>query len=189
MYVRFAAVVLLATLAVSCRTPFRDKRTPSGGFCTDMPVYPAGQEPDREYHRLGPIASSAEARTEAERLESLRKAACDSGADAVMEAVNEELRTEQATFVIVASGTGIMWVRHEGVDQRPITVLNQPKPVPPAVTHEVSAPPTTSQASSAPPPPPTPTTAAPPPPPPPSASAPAPKPTSKFPTIPANPKR
>ncbi len=186
MHARFAAVVLLAMLAVSCRTPFRDKRTPSGGFCTDMPVYPAGQEPQQEYHRLGPIASSPEARTEAERLESLRKAACDAGGDGVMEAVNEEIRTEQATYVIVASGTAIMWVRREGVDQRPITVLTQPKPVP---THVASAepappPPATTTAAAPPPPPPATTTAAPPPPPP-SASTPAPKPTSKFPTIPS----
>jgi hypothetical protein len=79
-----------------------------------MAVVPAGQAPDREYHRLQPVASDPEARTEAERLESLRKVACASGADAVIEAVNEEIRQENGNWATVASGTAVTWVLRGG---------------------------------------------------------------------------
>ena len=76
-----------------------------------MQVVPAGVDPDSEYHRLQPISSDPKARTEAERLESLRKAACAVGGDAVIEAVNEEVRAENATYATVSSGTAIIWLR------------------------------------------------------------------------------
>jgi hypothetical protein len=128
-----AAAVALATpvLVVGCSTPFRDLRTPSGDFCSDMPVVPAGQQPDREYHRLGPIASGPEARTEAERLESLRKAACGAGGDAVVEAVNEEIRLPNGTYGTVSSGTAVIWTRVTSTQARPITVHSSPAPTPP----------------------------------------------------------
>src|SRR6185503_1851250 len=112
--------VLLAAVAgplfavcfvAGCSTSFKDRRTPSGDFCSDMPVFPAGQEPVREYHRLQPITSDTKARTEAERLESLRKAACIVGGDAVIEAVNEEVRGENAAYLTVSSGTAVLWLR------------------------------------------------------------------------------
>ena len=70
-------------------------RATSAATC---PIVPAGQEPEREYHRLQPIQSDPKARTEAERLESLRKAACKIDADAVIEAVNEEVRGDNAQY-------------------------------------------------------------------------------------------
>src|SRR3954465_1588051 len=107
------------TCLMSCR-PFKDKRTPSGEFCSDMAIIPAGQEPDREYHRLQPIQSDPKARTEAERLESLRKVACIAGGDAVIEAVNEEVRGENAQYATVSSGTTVIWLRRTGVEMKPI---------------------------------------------------------------------
>jgi hypothetical protein len=111
-----------ALLVAACSAPprFQDLRTPSGEFCTDMPVIPAGQAPDREYHRLGPIQSDPHARTEAERLESLRKAACASGGDAVIEAVNEEVRLPDATYGMVSSGYAIIWTRRPGSEVKPL---------------------------------------------------------------------
>ncbi|APR86582.1 Hypothetical protein A7982_11931 [Minicystis rosea] len=79
-----------------------------------MPIIPAGQEPDREYHRLQPIQSDSKTRTEAERLESLRKVACNVGADAVIEAVNEEVRGDNAQYQMVSSGTAVIWLRRSG---------------------------------------------------------------------------
>lgn len=102
------AVVVAAMLPAAACVSFKDKHTPSGDFCSDMAVVPAGQEPDREYHRLQPIQSDPKARTEAERLESLRKAACNVGADAVIEAVNEEVRGDNASYGMVSSGTAVI---------------------------------------------------------------------------------
>jgi hypothetical protein len=104
-----ATLGLCALISVSCAA-FKDKRTPSGDFCSDMPIIPAGQEPDREYHRLQPIQSDPKTRTEAERLESLRKVACTTGADAVIEAVNEEVRGDSG-YQMVSSGTAVIWLR------------------------------------------------------------------------------
>ena len=195
-----AAAILLAT---SCAPAFRDRRTPSGEFCTDMAVIPAGDEPDLEYHRLQPVQSDIKARTEAERLESLRKAACLVGGDAVIEAVNEEVRNEQAQFVTVSSGTAVIWVRPKTGEAKPLTTHKKKKeeaaaPAPSAT--DTAAAPTataTSVASAAPAPTPTPAaTPAPPPTAAPTASA-APtatasaaptattKPKSKLPTNPA----
>jgi hypothetical protein len=141
---------------VACAAPFRERRTPSGEFCSDMAVIPAGQEPPREYHRLQPIASDPEARTEAERLESLRKAGCEAGADGVIEAVNEEIRTENGNWATVASGTAVTWVLR-GTGSKPLTT-HGPPPAPKETTPE---PPPPEQ-----PPAPEPTTTAAPPPPP-----------------------
>jgi hypothetical protein len=115
------ALVVAATLpaAAACGPSFKDRRTPSGDFCSDMAVVPAGQEPDREYHRLQPIQSDPKAKTEAERLESLRKAACNVGADAVIEAVNEEVRGENAQYGTVSSGTAVIWLHHADAATRP----------------------------------------------------------------------
>ncbi len=120
------AVVLAASTVTSCAS-FKNQRTPSGDFCSDMPVIPAGQDPDREYHRLQPIASDIKARTEAERLESLRKAACAVGGDAVIEAVNEEVRAENATYATVSSGTAVIWLRRPQGEVKPLT-LHSSKP-------------------------------------------------------------
>lgn len=105
------AALLAPIFAGAACASFKDKRTPSGEFCSDMQVVPAGVDPDSEYHRLQPISSDPKARTEAERLESLRKAACAVGGDAVIEAVNEEVRAENATYATVSSGTAIIWLR------------------------------------------------------------------------------
>jgi uncharacterized protein YbjQ (UPF0145 family) len=78
-----------------------------------MPIVPAGQLTDRDYHRVGAVRSAAKA-TEAARLESLRQAACAAGADAVLEAANEEVRDESGATVHIASGTAVVWVaKHE----------------------------------------------------------------------------
>ncbi|WP_437728461.1 hypothetical protein [Sorangium sp. So ce861] len=135
------SAALGAALIAGCSTPFRDKRTPSGEFCSDMHVVPAGQLPDREYHRLQPIASDPEARTEAERLESLRKAACAVGGDAVIEAVNEEIRTEDGRYASVASGTAVIWVRRTDGEAKPLTLHPATKPADSAAPPEPEAPP------------------------------------------------
>jgi hypothetical protein len=116
-------------LAAGCSPAFKDKRTPSGDFCTDMAVIPADQEPNLEYHRLVPVQSDMKVtHTEAERLESLRKAACMVGGDAVIEAVNEEVRNENAQYVLVSSGTAVIWVRPKGGGEAvPLTTHKKPK--------------------------------------------------------------
>jgi hypothetical protein len=120
------AALVAPILAGAACASFKDKRTPSGEFCSDMQVVPAGQEADSEYHRLQPISSDPKARTEAERLESLRKAACAVGGDAVIEAVNEEVRAENATYATVSSGTAIIWLRRPaGSGSRPLSLPNK----------------------------------------------------------------
>jgi len=111
-------------MIAACGAPprFQDMRTPSGEFCSDMPVFPAGQMPDKEYHRLSPIKSEQRPMTEAERLESLRKAACIAGGDAVIEAAQEEIRFPDATYGMIASGTAIIWTRRPGGETVPIKV-------------------------------------------------------------------
>jgi hypothetical protein len=112
---------LAAALIAACAASFEHRRTPSGEFCSDMKVLPAGHAPEVEYHRLQPVASDPECRTEAERLESLRKAACKIGADAVIEAANEEIRLPNASYSIVSSGTAVIWVRHSNAEPKPLT--------------------------------------------------------------------
>lgn len=131
-----SASVLALGLVVGC-TAFKSQRTPSGDFCSDMPVIAAGDEPDIEYHRLTPVQSDVKARTEAERLESLRKAACKVGGDAVVEAVNEETRNDQGQIVFVSSGTAVIWVRPKGSEPVPLT------------THKKAAPATTAAPTAA----------------------------------------
>ncbi|MFT3764613.1 MAG: hypothetical protein QM820_03710 [Minicystis sp.] len=121
------AAALAALVSVSCGPAFKDRRTPSGDFCSDMPIIPAGQEPDREYHRLQPIQSDSKTRTEAERLESLRKVACNVGADAVIEAVNEEVRGDNAQYQMVSSGTAVIWLRRGGGEGPKMQSLPAPK--------------------------------------------------------------
>jgi hypothetical protein len=136
---RLLLVAMVAPLVVGAAcASFKDKRTPSGEFCSDMQVVPAGQEADSEYHRLQPISSDPKARTEAERLESLRKAACDVGGDAVIEAVNEEVRAENATYATVSSGTAIIWLRRPtGSGTKPLSLPTKR----PAGSAEPEAPP------------------------------------------------
>ena len=136
---RLLLVALVAPLVVGAAcASFKDKRTPSGEFCSDMLVIPAGQEADSEYHRLQPISSDPKTRTEAERLESLRKAACAVGGDAVIEAVNEEVRAENATYATVSSGTAIIWLRRPaGSGSKPLSLPNKR----PASSAEPDAPP------------------------------------------------
>lgn len=136
---RLLLVALVAPLVVGAAcASFKDKRTPSGEFCSDMLVIPAGQDADSEYHRLQPISSDPKARTEAERLESLRKAACAVGGDAVIEAVNEEVRAENATYATVSSGTAIIWLRRPaGSGSKPLSLPNKR----PASSAEPEAPP------------------------------------------------
>jgi hypothetical protein len=133
------AVVLAVTVSGGCAVSFKDRRTPSGDFCSDMLVIPAGSTPDREHHRLQPVSSDREAKTEAQRLESLRKAACLIGGDAVIEAVNEEVRGENAQYVTVSSGTAVVWIRHANGEAKPISVLTKPTPPTPEPTPEPTA--------------------------------------------------
>jgi hypothetical protein len=126
----FRSLVLCSVallFATSCTADFRNRRTPSGEFCSDMFVIPAGDEPNLEYHRLQPVQSDIKAHTEAERLESLRKAACTVGGDAVIEAVNEEIRNEVGQYVLVSSGTAVVWVRPKGSEAVPLTTHKKPK--------------------------------------------------------------
>ena len=175
-------IVVSAALMASCSVSFRERRTPSGEFCSDMSVIPAGQVPDREYHRLQPITSNPEARTEAQRLESLRMAACEAGADGVIEAVNEEIRQENGNYATVASGTAVTWVLR-GTGAKPISDLPThrsgpaPKPAPPPEQTEAAPPPAPAPE----PPPAAAPTAAPP------AAAPKAAPTSTAKTVPITP--
>ncbi|MDI1432540.1 hypothetical protein [Polyangium sorediatum] len=111
-----------AAIFVACAAPprFQDMRTPSGEFCTDMPIFAGKTQPDREFHRLEPVQSEPGARTEPERLRSLRKSACMAGGDAVIEAIEEEIRLPDASYGKVATGTAIVWIRREGSSSKPI---------------------------------------------------------------------
>lgn len=106
---RIVLVVALALGASACGAPARRTTTPSGHSCVDMPLLAAGQEPGRPLHRMGPVRSDARSATEAERLASLREAACAAGGDAVIEAVNEEVRLPDGTYGTIASGTAVVW--------------------------------------------------------------------------------
>ena len=138
---------LVALLPFAC-VSFKDKRTPSGEFCSDMSVVPAGTEVDREYHRLQPIQSDPKARTEAERLESLRKAACKVEADAVIEAVNEEVRGDSSAYTMVSSGTAVIWLRHANADLKPLSLTTK-KTAEPAPTAAPTADPSAEASAAA----------------------------------------
>ncbi|MCE9577948.1 MAG: hypothetical protein K8W52_32755 [Deltaproteobacteria bacterium] len=98
--------VAVFTLA-ACGAPHR-ATTPSGTPCSDLPVYPAGADPGLAFRRLGPVHSHLLDSTEAERLASLRDAACAAGADAVVEVANEDQPQGDSTAT-VASGTAVVW--------------------------------------------------------------------------------
>jgi hypothetical protein len=114
-----AAALLAALAPLACGPSFKEMRTPSGGFCHDMPIVPADQDPERAFRRLQPIQSDAGAGTEDERIDSLRRAACKLGADAVIEAANEEVRAEGGQLATVSSGTAVVWTRRPGGDVQP----------------------------------------------------------------------
>ena len=78
-----AATVALALTISSCVPSFYTARTPSGEPCPDMSVVPVGQPFTWAYHRIRPVVSASDKATEAERLESLRVAACAAGALAI----------------------------------------------------------------------------------------------------------
>ena len=88
------------------------------------------------------------ARTEAERLESLRKAACNVGADAVIEAVNEEVRGDSSAYTMVSSGTAVIWLRHANADLKPLSLTTK-KTAEPAPTAAPTTEPSASPSASA----------------------------------------
>ena len=97
-------------LVAACQTfDFAKAVTHSGVPCADMPILPAGTAVDKPPHRLRPVRSADACRTEAERLESLRREACRAGGDAVIEAANEEIRDRKGILITVASGTAVVW--------------------------------------------------------------------------------
>lgn len=150
------ASVLVASavlIAAGCAPAFKDRRTPSGDFCSDMAVVPADEETNLEYHRLVPVQSDMKARTEAERLESLRKAACLVGGDAVIEAVNEEVRNESAQFVLVSSGTAVIWVRPKSGVAVPLVTHKKNAPPSDTATPQASVAPVATPSATPPPPP------------------------------------
>lgn len=119
----FICVAALASIYAACGPkviPFHQMRTPSGDFCSDMPIFAGRDQPDKEFHRLGPVKSGANFKTVAERLESLRKAACDAEADAVIEASEDEVRQADGTYGKVASGTAVIWTRRVDSEGRPL---------------------------------------------------------------------
>ncbi len=119
----FFCTAALAALYAACAKqpiPFHQMRTPSGDFCSDMPIFAGRDSPDHEFHRLGPVKSGANFKTVAERLESLRKAACDAEADAVIEASEDEVRQPDGTYGKVASGTAVIWTRRPDDQGRPL---------------------------------------------------------------------
>jgi hypothetical protein len=142
-----ATLVAAVLFTAACGPAFKERRTPSGEYCSDMPILPAGTDPEREYHRLEPIQSEAKARTEAERLESLRKAACKVGGDAVIEAVNEEVRADNSQYATVSSGTAVLWMRHANATPKPLPVRAKKPAAEPAA--DASADPAASAAPNA----------------------------------------
>lgn len=135
----------------ACAAPrFQDMRSPSGDFCSDMPIFPAGKIPEREYHRLGPIQSAPDVRTEAERMESLRKAACAAGGDAIIEAVNEEQKQPNATYATISSGTAVTWTRRTGGETaKPIPILEMNTTATVGNEHGMTSPPPPESATPA----------------------------------------
>ncbi len=102
---------LVAAVALAgCAPNFANQRTPSGDFCADMQIIPNGTNPERPYHRLGPVVTAPGDQVEAQRLEALRRAACRLGADAVIEAQNEE-RSDAGRSYVVSEGTAVVWTK------------------------------------------------------------------------------
>ena len=102
-------IIGAAVSGLACGGAAPRTTTPSGGPCVDMPVVPAGEEPTRSFRRLAPVRSAATAATNAERLASLRAAACAVGADAVIEATQEEIQQPDKTYRPVAEGSAVVW--------------------------------------------------------------------------------
>lgn len=121
--IAFLSTAALVAVYAACSKPpipFHQMQTPSGGFCSDMPIFAGRDQPEHEFHRLGPVKSGATFKTVAERLESLRKAACDAEADAVIEASEDEVRQPDGTYGKVASGTAVIWTRRPDEEGRPL---------------------------------------------------------------------
>lgn len=122
-HIAFFSVAALVAVYAACAPkviPFHQMRTPSGDFCSDMPIFAGRDQPEKEFHRLGPVKSGASFKTVAERLESLRKAACEAEADAVIEASEDEVRQPDGTYGRVASGTAVIWTRRPDEQGRPL---------------------------------------------------------------------
>ena len=108
----FAAPLLgaLAGLAAGCAPNFHDARTPSGQYCSDMPVYFNNQpDPDKPFHRIKPISTPIKPLTAPERLEALRMEACKLGGDAVIGAGDEEAQAPDHSVIMRASGYAVRW--------------------------------------------------------------------------------
>lgn len=147
MHRRTVAALLLAAPLGACAPVFEKALTPSGDPCPDIPIYGVGQTVDRAYHRKGPIASSLQASTDPERLESLRREACRVGADAVIEAGNEDAKLPDGTgYVTRATGTAVIWRRMPG-GFRPIQSLQK---APPPAAEAAPAPSTVPTSGNAP---------------------------------------
>lgn len=76
--------------ALGC-APFYQARAPAGGMCSDMPVLEERDPASEKYHRIGPISSDPLATTLPVREESLRRAACAKGADAVIDVTRHDV--------------------------------------------------------------------------------------------------
>lgn len=120
--IAFSSVVGLVVVYAACakEPAFHELRTPSGDFCSDMPIFSGMTQPDREFHRIGPVKSRPKLNSPAERLESLRKAACAAGADAIVEAAEAEETQPDATHSTIASGTGVIWTRRPDTEAKPL---------------------------------------------------------------------
>ncbi len=123
-------IAIAALLVGGCAPTFQKALTPSGEPCPDMPIIAAGQTVERPYHRLGPVSSAVDSATEAERLESLRRAACKMGGDAVIEAQNEEMRKPDNSYTTRASGTAVVWRRPPAKPTPLATPAPAPSPTP-----------------------------------------------------------
>ncbi|HLK13231.1 MAG TPA: hypothetical protein VKT78_00365 [Fimbriimonadaceae bacterium] len=93
------ATALVAVLSAGCGASFYKAVTPSGGLCADMPVIVWGKEIPPSVHRLGAVASDLKCETNTERFESLRRKACDLGADAVIEVTADEVHTPTRNII------------------------------------------------------------------------------------------
>src|SRR5262245_27140493 len=92
---RWRAVAVAAVLGAGCAS-YYDKITPSGTPCRDMPLVPFGKDEQlagRPFTRLRPVSSSLRCETQGERMESLRRQACDVMADAVIDIAQDEVIT------------------------------------------------------------------------------------------------
>lgn len=107
----FLPTVGAATLGLgACAPSFENARTPSGQYCSDMPIYLNNQpDPDKPFHRIKPIATPLIQLTAPERLEALRKEACKLGGDAVINAGDEDAQTTDHIVIVRASGYAVRW--------------------------------------------------------------------------------